>query len=228
MRLLIIEDETRLTDLLKENFQREGFAVDIANDGKSGKYMAEVNEGEYDCIVLDLNIPKIDGISLCRLLRAQRDDTPIIILTAADSIDDKVKGLDYGADDYMTKPFSFLELTSRIHALIRRSKKEKSPIIKCGEIELDPIEHSVKLKNKKLNLTPKEFSVLEYLMRNKDRIVSRSRLIEHVWDYNFDSMSNVVDVIISNIRKKIGDKSNKFIETCHGLGYRLNSKMKKS
>lgn len=224
MRLLIIEDEKQLVNILKRKFEREGFAVDAAYDGKNGKYLAEINENEYDCIVLDLNIPKIDGISLCRLLRNQGNQTPIIILTAASSLSDKITGLDYGADDYMTKPFSFLELLSRVHALVRRSKKNQFPIMKVGDIELDPFEHKVKIREKVINFTPKEFAVLEFLLRNKNNVVSRSKIIEHVWDYNFDSMSNVVDVIISNIRKKIGDSNNKVIETHHGLGYRISSK----
>ena len=222
MRILIVEDELRLATAIKKGLTQDGFAVDVANDGKEGKYLAEVNEKEYDLIILDINLPIIDGISLCMLLRQQKINTPVLMLTALSSLEDRVRGLDSGADDYLTKPFAFLELRSRIHALIRRSKQEVEPVLKVLDLKLDPLKHQVARGKRQINLTPKEFSVLEYLLRYKGSVVTRTMLIEHVWDYNFDSLSNIVDVVVASIRKKIdhGEKI-KLIRTLHGVGYTI-------
>ena len=223
MRILIVEDEHRLANVIKKGLMEEGFAVDVAYDGKEGLYMAELNQNEYDVIVLDINLPKIDGITLCHKLRDNHLDTPILFLSAMANLDDKVRGLDAGADDYLTKPFAFLELNSRLHALIRRSKHESSPILKIADLELDPISHNVKRADKAIKLTPKEFSILEYLMRHKDSVVTRSTLIEHVWDYNYDGISNIVDVFVASVRKKVDKKSKvKLIHTLHGVGYKIS------
>ena len=223
MRILLIEDELRLAAVVKKGLVEDGFAVDVAYDGKDGKYMAEVNDKEYDLILLDVMLPKIDGMTLCRDLRKQGNKTPILMLTAKSSLEDKVNGLDSGADDYLTKPFAFLELRSRIHALIRRSKQETSPTVGIADLLLDPIKHNVTRAGKEIKLTPKEFSVLEFLLRHKESVVSRTMLIEHVWDYNFDSMSNVVDVFVGNIRRKVDKGAKvKLIHTFHGLGYKVS------
>lgn len=223
MRLLIVEDEHRLANVIKKGLVEEGFAVDVAYDGKEGLYMSELNQKEYDVIILDVNLPKIDGVTLCKKLREQQIDTPVLFLTAMSDLDDKVKGLDAGADDYLTKPFAFKELNSRIHALIRRSKHESSPILKFSDIELDPISHTIKRSGKNIKLTPKEFAILEYLMRHEGSVVTRSTLIEHVWDYNYDGISNIVDVFVSSLRRKInnGSRTN-LIQTLHGVGYKIS------
>lgn len=223
MRILLVEDERRLANVVKKGLVEDGFAVDVAYDGKDGKYMAEINEKEYDLILLDVLLPKIDGFTVCRELRESGNKTPIMMLTAKSNLEDKVHGLDSGADDYLTKPFAFLELRSRIHALIRRSKQETSPTMSIADLSLDPIKHKVIRAGKEIKLTPKEFSVLEFLLRHKDSVVSRTMLIEHVWDYNFDSMSNVVDVFVGNIRRKVDRASKvKLIHTLHGLGYKVS------
>ena len=224
MRILLIEDERRLANVVKKGLIEEGFAVDLAYDGKEGKYLAELNENEYDLILLDVMLPKIDGFSLCKDLRRQGNNTPILMLTAKSNLEDKVNGLDSGADDYLTKPFAFLELRSRIHALIRRSKQETSPTLKLADLILDPIKHKVSRGSTEIKLTPKEFAVLEFIMRHKDSVVSRTMLIDHVWDYNFDSMSTVVDVFVGNIRRKVDRGAKvKLIHTLHGLGYKASA-----
>lgn len=221
MRILLVEDERRLANVVKKGLIEEGFAVDIAYEGEEGKYLAESED--YDLIILDITLPKVDGITICRQLRKKSIKTPILMLTARATLEEKVIGLDSGADDYLTKPFAYLELRSRIHALIRRSKQETSPILKIADLELDPIKHILTRNGKKIILTPKEFSVLELLLRHKDEVVSRTMIIDHVWDYNFDSMSNVVDVFVAAIRRKV-DKNAKIrlIHTLHGVGYKIS------
>jgi len=221
MRILVIEDERRLANIIKKGLTEEGFAADVAYDGEEGQYLAESES--YDLIILDVMLPKLDGLTLCKDLRKKNIKTPILILTAKSTLEEKVAGLDSGADDYLTKPFAFLELRSRIHALIRRSKQEPSPILTISDLELDPIKHHVKRDGKIITLTPKEFSILELLLRHKDEVVSRTMIIEHVWDYNFDSMSNVVDVFVAALRRKI-DKGEaiKLIHTLHGVGYKIS------
>ncbi len=221
MRILLVEDEQRLSNVIKKGLVENGFAVDVAYDGEEGQYLAE---GEiYDLIILDLMLPKVDGITLCKELRNKNIKTPILMLTARTTLEDKVTGLNSGADDYMTKPFSFLELQSRIQALIRRSKQDSSPVIKFDDLVFDSIKHKVERAGKSVNLTPKEFSILELLLRHKDEVVTRTMITEHVWDYNFDSMSNIVDVFVASLRRKIDKASGKkLIHTIHGVGYRLS------
>lgn len=220
MRILIIEDELRLANIIKKGLIEEGFAVDVAYDGEEGQYLAESES--YDLIILDIMLPKVDGITICKELRSKHIKTPILMLTAKSTIEEKVAGLDSGADDYLTKPFAFLELRSRIHALIRRSKQEASPILKIADLEVDSIKHIAKRNKKIISLTPKEFSILELLLRHKNEVVTRTMIIEHVWDYNFESMSNVVDVFVAALRRKI-DKGIKIklIHTVHGVGYKI-------
>lgn len=220
MRILIIEDERRLSSVIKKGLMEEGFAVDTAYDGEEGQYLAESEE--YDLIILDIMLPKLDGLTVCQELRKKNVKTPVLILTAKSTIEDKIAGLDSGGDDYLAKPFAFLELRSRIHALIRRSKQEASPILNIADLELDPIKHLLKRSGKVISVTPKEFSILELLLRHRDEVVSRTMIIEHVWDYNFDSTSNIVDVFIASLRRKI-DKADKvkLLHTIHGVGYKI-------
>jgi heavy metal response regulator len=220
MRILIVEDERRLSNVIKKGFVEDGFAVDQAFDGEEGQYLAE--DEQYDLIVLDIMLPKMDGLQLCKELRKKNIKTPILMLTAKSTTEDKVAGLDSGADDYITKPFSFVEFRSRVHALIRRSHQETSPTLRIEDLEVDPLKHIVKRGEKTINLTPKEFAVLELLLRHKGEVVSRTMIIEHVWDYNFDGMSNVVDVFVVALRKKIDSNSKKkLIQTIHGVGYKI-------
>src|SRR3972149_9333749 len=221
MRILVIEDERRLANIIKKGLVEDGFAVDLSFDGEDGQFMAESESN--DLIILDLMLPKIDGLTICRNLRKKNLKTPILILTAKTTVEDKVRGLDSGADDYLTKPFSFLELRSRIHALIRRSKQRPSPILKIADLVVDPLKHTV-IRNKNLIiLTPKELAILEFLMRHKNEVVSRTMILEHVWDYNFEGMSNVVDVFVANLRKKIDYHAKvKLIHTLHGVGYKIS------
>jgi heavy metal response regulator len=220
MRILVIEDERRLSNVIKKGLVEEGFAVDQAYDGEEGLYLAEAES--YNLIILDVMLPKIDGIKVCQELRHHNVKTPVLMLTAKSTLEDKVIGLDSGADDYMTKPFAFLELRSRVHALIRRSHQEVSPVMQVATLQLDSLKRKVTRGNTSIELTPKEFAVLEFLMRHKGEVVSRTMLIEHVWDYNFEGMSNVVDVIITSLRKKIDTKnSEKLIKTVHGVGYKV-------
>jgi DNA-binding response OmpR family regulator len=223
MRVLIIEDERRLSNVLKKGLVEDGFAVDQAFDGEEGLFLAESEA--YDLIILDLTLPKIGGMEVCLRLRKKNIKTPIIILTAKITMEDKIKGLDMGADDYMTKPFSFLELRSRIHALIRRSKAHASSQLSISDLEVDPLKHSIVRAGKNIQLTPKELAVLEFLMHHKQEVVSRTMILEHVWDYNFDGMSNIVDVFIATLRKKIdGGHKKKLIHTIHGAGYKISEK----
>ncbi|OGG03846.1 DNA-binding response regulator [Candidatus Gottesmanbacteria bacterium RBG_16_37_8] len=225
MRILVIEDERRLANVIKKGLIEDGFAVDLSFDGEDGQYLAESEP--YDLIILDLMLPKIDGLTICRNLRKKNLKTPILILTAKTTVEEKVQGLDSGADDYLTKPFSFLELRSRIHSLIRRSKQHPSPILKIANLIVDPLKHSVTRNNQPVNLTPKEFAILELLLRHKNEVVSRTMILEHVWDYNFEGMSNVVDVFVAALRKKIDHKAKvKLIHTLHGVGYKISNNFK--
>ena len=222
MRVLVIEDERRLAQIIKRGLVEGGYAVDLAFDGEEGKFLAETES--YDLVILDLMLPKIDGLMVCRELRNKGIKTPILILTAKTTLDDKVAGLNSGADDYLTKPFAFLELSARIAALIRRSQAIPVAQLSVADLILDPTKHLAKRGARQIKLTPKEFSILELLLSHKDDVVSRTVITEHVWDYNFDGMSNVVDVFVASLRKKIGDTGkDKIIQTVHGVGYRIAS-----
>jgi heavy metal response regulator len=222
MRILVIEDEKKVANFIKKGLEEEHYAVDNAYDGESGLYMVEVNE--YDLIVLDLMIPKIDGLEVLRRVRGNRNNVPILVLTAKDSVEDIVRGLDAGCDDYLTKPFEFLEFLARVRALLRREKTDKEPILKIDELTLSLVTHKVMRGGKEIELTAKEYSLLEYFMRNPDKILTRTMISEHVWDYHFDSMTNVVDVYVNYLRKKI-DKGFelKLIHTVRGVGYLLSA-----
>lgn len=221
MRILLVEDEIRLSQSIKSGLVREGFAVDQSHDGLDGLYLAESEK--YDVIVLDVALPNLNGIEICRRLRAKKITTPILMLTALSQLDDKVLGLDAGADDYLTKPFAFAELKSRIQAILRRSYHTAESVMKIEDLEIDPLKHIVKRDDKIISLTPKEFALLEFLARRKGEVVTRTQIIEHTWDYNFDNMSNVVDVFIASLRKKIDDRhKGKLIQTIRGVGFTLS------
>ena len=221
MRILLIEDEKRLSHVIEKGLTEAGYAVDKVFDGEEGLYLAESEN--YDIIILDVMLPKIDGITVCKELRKKHIATPILMLTAKTTVEDRVTGLDAGADDYLTKPFAFVELNSRLQALLRRSLKQPETILTVDTLALDPIKHTVSREGKQISLTPKEFAILEYLMRHKDEVVTRTQITEHTWDYNFDSMSNVIDVFITSIRKKIdSNQKHKLIHTIHGVGYKIS------
>ena len=221
MRILVIEDEKRLSDSLKKGLTESGYAVDQAFDGEEGLYLAESET--YDCIILDIMLPKVDGIQVCKTLRSKNNKSPILMLTAKGTVEDISQGLDSGADDYLAKPFSFVELKSRLQALIRRTHNTASPTLKIADLELDPIKHVALRGGKVLTLTPKEFSILELLMSHPNEVVTRTMITEHVWDYNFESMSNVVDVFVTTLRKKVdGGNKTKLIQTVHGVGFKIS------
>ncbi len=220
MRVLIVEDEAKMAGLLRRGLEREGFAVDAIANGKEAVWKAEAVG--YDAILLDLMLPGIDGLEVCRRLREAGVWSPILMLTARDAIRDRVAGLDRGADDYLTKPFSFAELLARLRALVRRGQSERPSIIEVGELRLDPATHQVWRGKAEVELSAKEFALLETFMRRPGEVLSRFQLLEHVWDYDYENRSNVVDSYIRFLREKIdrpfGVES---IETVRGAGYRL-------
>jgi len=219
MRILIVEDEPKLASFVKKGLEEESYAVDVAGDGADGLSMVFTNV--YDAVILDLMLPKKSGIEVMREIRAKKMNVPVLMLTARDTLDDKVMGLDAGADDYLTKPFAFQELLARLRSLLRRGKGEVA-MLKVGDLTLDPATRKVKRGSEEITLTAKEFSLLEYLMRNEGKPLSRTTLSEHVWDINFDRMTNVVDVYINFIRNKV-DKGfeKKLIQTVRGVGYTI-------
>ncbi len=221
MRILIVEDELDLVNALARGLRRQGYAVDIAEDGERGWELGEIYD--YDLLILDLNLPDMDGLEVCRRLRASRPDLLILMLTARDQLTDKVTGLDLGADDYLTKPFHFEELVARIRALLRRDMRVREPVLRVGELKLDPASRTVWVGRQRLDLTRKEFGVLEYLMRHPGEVVSQEDLIEHVWDKQVDLFSNSLRVHIYSLRQKLGDDAEepRYIETVVGKGYRL-------
>ncbi len=221
MRILVIEDEKRLSHVVKKGLEESGYAIDQAYDGEEGLYLAESES--YDSIILDVMLPKMDGIHVCQELRKKKIMTPILMLTAKTQVEDRVTGLDAGADDYLTKPFAFIELKSRLQALLRRSHHQPENMLRIDTLELDPLKHTAARNGNNIPLTPKEFAILEFLMRHKEEVVTRTQITEHTWDYNFDSLSNVVDVFITTLRKKIDSgQKNKLIHTVHGVGYKLS------
>jgi len=218
MRILVIEDEKKVANFIKKGLEEEHYAVDTALDGEEGLYLTEVND--YDLVVLDLMIPKVEGLEVLRRIRRSKNDVPILVLTAKNTVEDIVKGLDAGCDDYLTKPFAFMELLARIRALLRREKPEKDPVLRIADLTLSLVTHKVTRQGKEIDLTSKEYALLEYFMRNPDKVLTRTMISEHVWDYHFDSMTNVVDVYVNYLRKKIDkDFDPKLIHTLRGIGY---------
>jgi two-component system, OmpR family, response regulator len=220
MRILVVEDSPRIAGFLQKGLREEGYVVTAAGDGDSG-YAHATNE-EFDAAVVDVMLPGRSGIELLRDLRATGSKLPVLLLTARDRIDDKVEGLDAGADDYLTKPFDFTELTARLRALLRRSGGAASPVLRAGPIELDPSTREVRRDREPISLTPKEFALLEYLLRHPGRPLSRATLMEHVWGIRFDPGTNVVDVFINALRNKL-DPNRELIQTVRGVGYRINA-----
>jgi heavy metal response regulator len=220
MRILIVEDEEKVASFIRKGLVEEHYAVDVALDGEEALAMAQVNP--YDLILLDLMIPKIDGLRLLQRLRAEEIGTPVLVLTARDGVNDKVRGLDSGADDFVTKPFAFAELLARIRALLRRGKAQKSPVLKVADLSLDPAARRVVRAGKPIELTAKEFALLEYMMRHPGQVLTRTMISEHVWDQTFDSYTNVIDVYVNYLRKKIDQSFEpKLIHTIRGVGYVL-------
>jgi heavy metal response regulator len=223
MRILIVEDERKISSYVKRGLEEQGYAVDAAYNGRDGLDWAQA--APYDLILLDIMLPEMDGITVCKELRRMSNPTPILILTARDAIDDRVAGLDAGADDYLIKPFAMKELLARVRAMTRRiSSAPKSPILQVADLSLDTLTHYVIRGDKKIKLTAKEYAVLECLMREPERVLTRTMIAEHVWNYDVFNQSNIVDVYIRNLRRKIDDDCDlKLIHTVRGAGYRIST-----
>jgi len=221
MRVLLVEDDKKIASLIVKGLEQEGFAVDHAADGVYGLRLALTEP--YDAAIIDIMLPKRDGLSLIEELRRQKINTPVIILSAKHSVDDRVRGLRTGSDDYLVKPFAFSELLARVQALIRRaSSVDTSSILSLGDLSINPLTRDVVRDGKKIDLQPREFALLEYLMRNKGRVVSKTMIMEHVWNYDFDPQTNVVDVLVCRLRNKLDkDFKKKAIHTMRGVGYSL-------
>ena len=221
MRILIIEDEKRVAQFLRKGFLAESFAVDVAADGERGIFLARTEE--YDAIILDVMLPKKSGMEVLKDIRQEGIASPVLVLSAKSDLEDRLEGLNLGADDYLPKPFAFAEVLARVRALVRRSRAgELASTLRADDLEVDVLQRSVQRAGKEIVLTGKEFEVLEYLLRNKGRILSRVILTEHVWDMNFDSETNIVDVVINRLRRKIDDPfGTKLIHTVRGAGYLL-------
>ena len=221
MRILVAEDDQPVASFLKKGLEAEHYAVDIVPDGQEALYMAE--EYDYDLVLLDLVLPKMDGLQVLRQIRNRKKNLPVLVLTGRARIEDRVKGLDLGADDYMVKPFAFRELTARVRALLRRGDIPGVCKLQVDDLEMNLVERAVRRGERAIELTPKEFALLEYLMRNQGRAVSRPMIIEHVWNFSFDTMTNVVDVYINYLRKKLDkDSPSPLIHTIRGVGYELS------
>lgn len=221
MRILVVEDEVTMAESLRAGLEAEGFAVDVAGDGEEGLWYA--SEVDYDAIILDLMLPKVNGFKVCSTLRERDDWTPILMLTAKDGHLDEAEGLDSGADDYLTKPFSFIVLLARLRALLRRKGSTRPVQLEAGDLVMDPVRHEVRRGDTLIELTSREFSVLETLLVRKGEAVSKQEIIEHVWDFDFDGGPNIVEVYVRSLRKKIDEPFGRAaIVTVRGAGYRLD------
>lgn len=222
MRLLVVEDEKKVAGFIKKGLEEEGHAVDIARDGELGLNLAL--DPVYDLIILDIQLPGMDGLQILRELRKKKVSAPVLILTVRATIEDKVLGLDSGADDYLTKPFSFQELVARVRALLRRRAEAGPAVLRVADLVLDPARRTVSRGDVKIDLSPREFSLLDYFMRNPGRVLTRTMITDHVWDYDFDTTTNVIDVYVNYLRKKIdADREPKLIHTVRGVGYVLKA-----
>jgi two-component system OmpR family response regulator len=220
VRVLVVEDEVKMAGLLKRGLEEEGYAVDVASDGSEALWLGA--ENPYDAVILDVMLPDLDGFEVCRRLRSDGRWAPVLMLTARDAVPDRVAGLDAGADDYLTKPFSFTELFARLRALLRRGAAERPAVLRAGDLALDPASRKVTRGGTAIDLTAKEFALLEYLLRHPGEALTRTRIIEHVWDFAYDGDSNVVDVYVRYLREKIDRPFGRdSIETVRGTGYRL-------
>lgn len=222
MRILVAEDDTALSSFVKKGLEAEHYAVDVAREGDEAQYMAE--QFEYDLLLLDLTLPGMDGLKVLERVRTAKPSLPVLVLTGRTKVEDRVKGLDLGADDYLTKPFSFTELSARVRALLRRGVRPAAALLRVADLEIDRVERRVQRAGRRIELTTKEFGLLEYLMRNSGHTVSRAMIVEHVWNLSFDSMTNVVDVYINYLRKKVDEGfAQRLIHTVRGVGYRLGA-----
>ena len=220
MRILVVEDEKKVARFIQQCLEEEHYTVDVAYDGESGALMAETQN--YDLMILDVMLPRMSGLDVTRRLRDTRVTTPILMLTAKTATEDKVAGLDSGADDYITKPFAVAELLARVRSLLRRGALEKSTVLTCADLELDTVTHRARRHGRVIDLTAKEYALLEYFLRNRDRVLSRTIISEHIWDYNFDTGTNLIDVYVNHLRNKIDTGSERrLIHTVRGVGYVL-------
>ncbi len=220
MRILVVEDERKVASFIKKGLEEQSYVVDVSYDGKQGEELASQNE--YDLIILDVLLPKQDGVMTCQKIRSKKNDAPILMLTAIGDTEAKVRGLDSGADDYMTKPFHFEELLARVRALLRRKSHDKSAVLQVGGLVLDPVSRKVEREGKQIRLTSREFALLEYLLRNRGKTLSRVHIAQHVWNVSFDMESNVIDVYVKLLRQKIDkDFKKQLIHTIVGVGYVL-------
>jgi heavy metal response regulator len=220
MRILVVEDEKKVASFIKRGLEEEKYEVDVAYEGEDG--FQKASEGAYSLVILDVVLPKKDGLTIVKDLRAKKILTPVLMLTAKDTVDDIVAGLNSGSDDYLTKPFAFAELLARVRALLRRSEQERGAEIRFADLRLDPVTHKVWRKDKEIDLTAKEYALLEFFMRNPNQVLTRTTIAENVWDYIFDSFTNIIDVYVNYLRKKIDrDADKKLIHTVRGVGYIL-------
>lgn len=221
MKILIVEDEQKLGDALKRGLEIEGYAVDTIDDGKKALSRISLHRNDYDLVILDLMLPSMGGLEVCREVRARNITLPILILTARAEINTKVTLLSAGADDYLVKPFAFAELSARVRALLRRPAENLPEILHVGDLELDPATRHAARAGRAIPLTLKEFGLLEYFMRHPGMVVNREDLLIHLWDFNYEGLSNVVDVHVKNLRRKLGEDADRLLETIRGIGYRL-------
>jgi two-component system copper resistance phosphate regulon response regulator CusR len=220
MRILVVEDESDVARFIRKGLMEQAYAVDVTGDGEQALELAAITD--YDAVILDLMIPEPDGMAVCRSLRAGGSNVPVLMLTARGSVDDRISGLDAGADDYLAKPFEFRELLARLRALLRRGSVTQTPLIRAGDLEIDTGSHRVTVEGVALTLTTKEYALLEYLVRNAGRIVTREEIAEHVWNQEFDPFSNLIEVYINRLRRHIEKISaKKWIQTVRGSGYML-------
>jgi two-component system OmpR family response regulator len=220
MRILLVEDEPKMAAAVARGLRHEGYAVDVAHDGEGALFHARVYD--YDAVILDVMLPEIDGFEVCQKLRDEGCWSPILMLTARDQLDDRIRGLDVGADDYLVKPFAFGELLARVRALVRRRPRQRPAVLRAGDVELDPARHEVTRDGKQVRVTAREFALLRYLMENAGEVLTRTQLLDHVWDENYDGPSNIVDVYVSYLRKKLERPFGRpLIRTVRGAGYVL-------
>lgn len=222
MRLLVVEDEPKVATFIKKGLEEEGYAVDVAADGEEGLALGLAHV--HDLIILDIRLPKLDGLRVLQALRQDQVTAAVLLLTVRATIEDKVLGLDAGADDYLTKPFAFQELLARVRALLRRRAEVEPTVLCLGDLRLDPARRTVTRRGQRIDLTPREFALLDYFMRNPGRVLTRTMIAEHVWDYSFDTSTNVIDVYVNYLRKKIDSgREPKLLHTMRGVGYVLKA-----